>query len=72
MEATVEDMVDQDMAEGLEDRDGAAKHDALERMKGMRSCQDDQHSYDILARVLREDSASGVSTSSVSASLQLS
>ena len=44
MEATVEDMVDQDMAEGLEDREGAAKHNALERMKSMRSCQDGQHS----------------------------
>jgi hypothetical protein len=72
VEATVEDMADQDMAEGLEDREGAAEHDALERMKTMRGCQDGQHSYDILARALREDSASRVSTSSASASLRLS
>lgn len=71
MEATVEDMVDQDMAEGLEDREGAAEHDALERIKTMRGCQDGQHSYKILAQALREDSASRVSTSSALASFPL-
>lgn len=53
MEATGGDMVDQDTAEDLEDREGAAEHDALKRMNSMLGCQDGQHSYDILARALR-------------------
>lgn len=71
----VEDMVDQDMAEGLEDREGAAKHDGMgEKIKCEKVCEVVRMA-NILMIFLRgrweKTLRQRVSTSSASTSLRL-